>query len=57
MLDKDLMNKLNKDSSTFLFNYGEDQKIKHIHLHILPEFIKNEEIKRSSEEIYNILKG
>ena len=28
---KDLMSKLNKASSTFLFNYGEDQAIKHIH--------------------------
>ena len=39
---KDIMNKLDKKSATFLFNYGEDQAIKHAHLHILPNFIKKE---------------
>ena len=54
---KDIMSKLNKASSTFLFNYGEDQAIKHIHLHILPNFITREKVKKTNDEIYDILKG
>ena len=54
---KNIMSKLDKKSSTFLFNYGEDQAIKHIHLHILPNYVKREKIKKSNDEIYDILKG
>ena len=54
---KDIMNKLDKKSATFLFNYGEDQAIKHAHLHILPNFIKKEAINKTNDEIYDILKG
>ena len=54
---KNIMGKLNKESATFLFNYGEDQAIKHVHLHILPNYIKREKIKTSIDEIYNKIKG
>jgi histidine triad (HIT) family protein len=54
---KDIMTKLDKASTTFLFNYGEDQAIKHLHLHILPNYIKREKIKKTNDEIYEILKG
>ena len=33
-----LMNKLNAKSVTLLINYGDDQKVKHYHLHLLPDF-------------------
>ena len=56
-LSKDIMGKLDKNSCTFLFNYGEDQAIKHIHLHILPNYLKREKITKSNDEVYDILKG
>ena len=49
------MAKLNKESLTFLFNYGDAQKIKHIHLHLLPNFIEAKELKYTKEEVYKIL--
>ncbi len=52
----ELMQKLNKESLTMLVNYGIDQKIKHYHLHLLPNFINKDE-KHSKEEIIKILKG
>ena len=51
-----LMTKLHKESLTLLVNYGDDQKVKHYHLHLLPNFIKKDE-KHSKEEIDKILKG
>ena len=36
---KELMFKLDKSASTFLINYGDSQAIKHIHLHLLPDFM------------------
>lgn len=53
---KILMEKLNKESLTLLVNYGDDQKVKHYHLHLLPNFISKDP-KHDKEEIYNILKG
>lgn len=53
---KILMTKLNKESLTLLVNYGDDQKVKHYHLHLLPNFISKDS-KHAKEEIYNILKG
>ncbi len=50
-----LMEKLHKDALTMLVNYGEDQKIKHYHLHLLPEFI-HKGTKHTREEIVAILK-
>lgn len=49
-----LMQKLNKDALTFLFNYGEAQAIKHVHLHLLPDFMN---IKKTltPDETYEIL--
>ena len=54
---KNIMNKLDKASSTLLFNYGEDQAIKHVHLHILPNYIKREKIKSTIDETYEKIKG
>ena len=51
-----LMEKLNIKAISLLFNYGESQIIKHVHLHLLPNFLKEENNKTTGEEIYNILK-
>lgn len=50
-----LMSALKKTGITLLFNYGDSQEVKHVHLHLLPNFLeKNEEM--TLEEVYNILK-
>ena len=51
-----IMNKLNKKAVTYLINYGDSQVVKHLHLHILPNF-KREKPKMSRQEVYDILKG
>lgn len=50
-----LMNNLDKDASTLLFNYGKSQAIKHIHLHLLPDFMHKTH-KYDKEQIYNMMK-
>lgn len=50
-----LMSALKKTGITLLFNYGDSQEIKHVHLHLLPNFLeKNEEM--TLDEVYTILK-
>lgn len=49
-----LMQKMTKSSLTFLINYGDAQVIKHLHLHLLPNFGKKEH-KYTKEEVYEIL--
>ena len=51
----ELMTKLDASAMTLAINYGDSQVVKHLHLHLLPNF----EIKESSmsvEEVYDILK-
>lgn len=49
---KSLMSKIDKSALTFLINYGDSQAIKHLHLHLLPDFMhKKHEFSR--EEIYD----
>ena len=49
-----LMSKLDAKAMTLCFNYGESQMVKHIHLHLLPDYdIK--EASRSVDEVYDIL--
>lgn len=56
METKCLMEKLDKGALTFLINYGSSQAIKHIHLHLLPDFMhKNHKLDK--EEVFKILKG
>ena len=50
-----LMERLNKKACTLLFNYKDSQKVKHVHLHILPDFQFGPRSK-SQEEIYELLK-
>lgn len=49
-----LMTKLDKKSMALLINYGDAQVIKHIHLHLLPNF-KKDKPKLSREEVYKIM--
>lgn len=52
-----LMNKLDKKSLTLLVNYGDDQKVKHFHLHLLPDFGTTDKSKatRSILENYQLI--
>ena len=54
-LTKDLMFKLDKSALTFLINYGDSQAIKHIHLHLLPDFMHKTH-NLDKDEVYNLLK-
>lgn len=40
MLGPKIMESLDKNALTLLINYGEDQQVKHFHMHLLPEFNK-----------------
>ena len=53
-LEKELTQKLNATGTTFAWNYGSTQAIKHFHLHVMPKY-ENEK-KLTVEEVYNILK-
>ena len=53
-----IMQKLNAESLTLLINYVEDQKVKHFHLHLLPNFSQRENTNlKSIDEIFTILKN
>ena len=52
---KNLMFKLDKSALTLLFNYGDAKAIKHIHLHLLPDFMHKTH-NLDKEEVYNLLK-
>lgn len=53
-----IMQKLNAESLTLLINYGEDQKVKHFHLHLMPNFSQRENTNlKSIDEIFTILKN
>lgn len=57
-MGKKLMEKLNAKSLTLLVNYGDDQKVKHFHMHLLPEFGTDAPSRcvKTKEDIYAILK-
>lgn len=50
-----IMEKLNVKDISVLVNFGNSQKIKHYHLHLLPNFGSRPE--KSAEEVYNIIRG
>ena len=52
---KIIMEKLNKKGVTFLINYGDAQAIKHLHLHILPDYDKKTH-KYTNDEVYKLIK-
>ena len=51
------MDILKAKSLTLLINYGDDQTVKHLHLHLIPDYlksVKNPNIKEI-EDVYNLL--
>jgi histidine triad (HIT) family protein len=49
-----LMEKMNATAITYTFNYGDSQSVKHLHLHLLPDYtIKT--ASKSMEEVFNII--
>ena len=56
-IGKQLISKLNVKSVTLLINYGDDQKVKHYHLHLLPEYgtSSTSKAKNSIDENYKLL--
>ena len=51
-----LMKKLNVNAMTFTMNYGDSQVVKHVHLHLLPNFLVKIKPERSIDEVYDIIK-
>ena len=56
-LRPNLMEAMKAKSLTLLMNYGDDQKVKHVHLHMLPDFGSEcvKKAKRSIKENYNLI--
>lgn len=52
-LNKLIESKLNTKGSTFSINYGNMQEVKHLHLHIMPNF--KEKPTMSYEKVYELL--
>ena len=50
-----LMTKLDANAITLGINYGDSQMVKHLHMHLLPNF-EIKEASMSVDEVYNILK-
>ena len=50
-----IMEKLNAKELTMLVNYGNSQKVKHYHLHLLPNFGMRAE--RNPKEVFEVLNG
>ena len=52
-----IKDKLKAKSLTLLVNFGDDQQVKHFHMHLLPNFGTMEsKATKTSEEIFSILK-
>ena len=52
-----IMDKLKAKSLTLLVNFGDDQQVKHFHMHLLPNFGTMEsKATKTSEEMFSILK-
>ncbi len=52
-IEKQINIKLNSKGTTFAWNYGSEQLIKHFHLHIIPKY--NNKINLTIEEVYSVL--
>ncbi|MGN1371629.1 MAG: HIT family protein [Candidatus Coprovivens sp.] len=51
-----IMNKLGSKGLTCGINYGDSQAVKHLHLHILPDYLFHSKVDKSTDEVYEILK-
>ncbi len=54
-----IMEKLEAKSLTMLINYGDDQQVKHLHLHLIPDYAKglNNKNVGDIDKVYEILKS
>lgn len=50
---KIIMDTINEEGCTFSINYGSKQEIKHLHLHIMPDF--NKKPSKKVEDVYKLL--
>lgn len=50
---KIVMKALNEGGCTFSINYGSKQEIKHLHLHIMPDFDKKP--SKTNDEVYKLI--
>jgi len=55
-LGPSIMNKLGARALTCGINYGESQAVKHVHLHLLPDYTIKEKSDRDLEDIYETIK-
>ncbi len=55
-LGPSIMNKLRARALTCGINYGESQAVKHVHLHLLPDYNIKERSDRDLEDIYETIK-
>ncbi len=55
-LGPNIMKKLGARALTCGINYGDSQAVKHVHLHLLPDYTIKEKTERSNDEIYDIIK-
>ena len=53
-LGQEICQKLNAEGTTFVWNYGNEQVIKHFHLHIIPRYSRKK--KMNVEDVYNKIK-
>ena len=52
-----IMKKMQASSLSLLVNFGDDQQVKHFHMHLLPNFgAMEEKEKKKVEEVFSILK-
>ena len=51
-----LTKKLNVNAMSFTMNYGDSQVVKHVHLHLLPNFLVKTKPERTIDEVYEIIK-
>ena len=52
-----LMKTLDAKACTFSMNYGDSQVVKHVHMHVLPNFLIETKPKRTEKEVFEILKN
>ena len=52
-----IMEKMQASSLSLLVNFGDDQQVKHFHMHLLPNFgTMEEKATKKVEEVFSILK-
>lgn len=55
-LTKYLLKKLNINAMSFTMNYGDSQVVKHVHLHLLPNYLIKTKSEKTIDEIFDIIK-